>query len=121
MISGVVFTALRSLVADKCYPSAFPQEPLPTWPAIRYTIVSEAPIEDLCGTDTVETDDVSVQVDAVARTYGAMIALRDQVITAMMALDPPAVRVGGFETYDEETKTHRAILDYVFYPSSPTP
>jgi hypothetical protein len=120
MISAVVFTALRGLVSDRVYPSTFaqPDGNLPSWPAIRYTITAADPHADLCGTDTGETDDARVQIDVVAKSYGAMVSLRDQVMTALLDLDPPAVRDGSFETYDTETKTHRAVLEYSFYPSS---
>lgn len=121
MIEGVVFTALRGLVMDRCYPSTFPQEPeLPVWPAIRYSIISSDNEESVCGTDDVSTDDTRVQVDIVAKTHGAAVALRDLVITNMMGLDPPAARQpGGFQTYDSDTKTHRVVLEYVFQASSP--
>lgn len=122
MIEGVVFTALRSLVSDRCYPNTFEQPPdgrLPTWPAIRYTVISSDSVADICGTDTVDTDDVIVQLDLVAKTHGAVLSLRDQVINAMMGLNPPAVRTGsGFTDYDDVTKTYRVTLDYLFAGSS---
>ena len=121
MIEGVVFTALRSLVSDRCYPNTFEQPPdgrLPTWPAIRYTVISSDNAPDICGTDNVGTDDTTVQLDLVAKTHGAVITLRDQVINAMMGLDPPAVRQSQFQTYDEVTKTHRIVIDYFFSAST---
>lgn len=120
MIEGVVYTALKGLVSDRCYPVTFPQPlGLPPWPAIRYTVVSRVNAPDICGTDDVDTDDTRVQVDAVALTHGAVSALRDQIIAAMMGLTPPAVRDGGFSTYDEETKTYREVLDFIFSASTP--
>ncbi len=122
MIEGVVFTALRSLVSDRCYPNTFEQPPdgrLPTWPAIRYTVISTDPTPDICGTDNVSTDDTRLQLDLVAKTHGAALTLRDQVINAMMGLDPPATRQpGGFTDYDEVTKTYRITMDYQFSASS---
>lgn len=119
MISAVVFTALKNLVSNRVYPNTFPQAPaVQTWPAIRYVIISEQPIPDVCGTDDGSTDDTRVQVDAVALTYGAAVALRDQIITAMQGLAPPAVRESGFEEYDSETKTHRCVIDFLFCASS---
>lgn len=130
MISGVVFTALRGLVNDRCYPIEFPQElitppstvsggtPYPTWPAIRYQQISGDNVPTICGTDTEDTDDTSVQVDVVARTHGAMRALVTQVIAALQVTDPPCVRDFFFEDYDEETKTYRGILRFTFYASS---
>jgi len=121
MISGVLFTALRGLVADRVYPSTFqqPDGNLPAWPAIRFTFIDSTPAIEICGTDSGASDDAHVQIDVVAKSYGAMTALRTQVMDALQNLEPPAVRTGGFETYDTETKTHRAVLEYAFYPSSP--
>jgi hypothetical protein len=120
MISGVLYTALRGLVSDRVYPSTFlqPDGNLPVWPAIRYTFIDYTPAIEICGTDDGATDDARVQIDIVAKSYGAMVALRTQVTTALMNVDPPAVRERGFETYDTETRTHRAVLEFAFYPSS---
>ena len=130
MISGVVFTALRSLVNDRCYPSRFPQEaigapgttppalPYPTWPAIRYTIVDGFNEATICGTDSTDTDETRVQIDVVAPTYGAMVVLRDEVITALQDTVPPCVREPFFETWDADTRTHRCVIDFTFSPST---
>lgn len=119
MISAVMFTALRGLVNDRVYPNTFPQGSVPVWPSIRFVVLSQDAIEDITGTESVITDDVRLQIDVVAKTYGAAITLRDQAINALQNLDPPCVRVGGFEEFDSETTTHRCVLDYVFHPSSP--
>ena len=120
MIEGLIFGALKGLVGNRCYPNTFeqPGSELPAWPAIRYVVISSDNVADICGTDTVDTDDVRVQLDLVAKTHGAVVVLRDQVITAMMALALPAVREGTQQTYDSETKTHRVILDYLISQSS---
>jgi len=60
-----------------------------------------------------------VQIDIVAKTHGAAVALRDLVITALQSTDPPATRQpGGFTDYDEVTKTYRITMDYQFSASS---
>jgi Protein of unknown function (DUF3168) len=130
MIEGIVFTALRSLTNDRCYVNNFPQEAIgapattspaiasPTWPAIRYQVISSSNVPTICGTDTMDTDDTRVQIDVVAKTYGAMKALCDQVIAALAATDPPCSREGFFTGYDELTKTHQGSIDFVFYASS---
>lgn len=125
MIEGVIFTALRGLVAGRCYPSIFPQLEVngefvlaATLPAIRYTVVSATPVPDICGTDDGTTDETRVQIDCVAQTHGAAIALRDLVITALQSTDPPCTRDQGFTTFDTETRTHRATVDFLFHPSS---
>ena len=45
-------------------------------------------------------------------------ALRLSVLTALEMFTPPALCEGEGEQFDEATKTHRARLDFVFYPSS---
>jgi hypothetical protein len=120
-IGTVLFTALGPLVASRCYPSEFPQTGgnLPTWPAIRYTVTTLDASPSLCGTGDEDGDTTGVQLDLVAATYAAMQTLRAQVITALQATDPPATRTGGLETWDAETKTHRAVLFYSFHASTP--
>lgn len=118
----VIKTALGPLVGDRVYASTFPQQNnAPTWPAIRFTIIAGEVFPDLCGSETWQTDDVRVQLDVVALEYDQMRSLVQQVISAMGALtDPPARRSAAtVETFDAETKTHRAILDYTLHPSSP--
>ena len=131
MISGVIFSALRGLVSDRCYPNMFPQElieppstvpagiPYPTWPAIRYQQVNANNDPTICGTDTEDTDDTTYQIDVVARTHGAMRVLCTQVIAALQVTTPPCTRDFFLEDYDEETKTHRGILRFTFYASTP--
>jgi len=120
MIGGVIYAALRALVNDRCYPSTFPQPAvMPQWPAIRYTIAGNNE-PTICGTDTTATDDTRVAIDVVAYTYGAMVTLRDQVIVALQSADPPCYRDGDFiELVDSDTKTHRCILQFQFFASSP--
>lgn len=119
MISGVVYSALASLVSNRCYPNTFEQEPrVQTWPAIRFQLLDANPTPDICGTDDGATDDTRVQVDAVALTYGGAASLRDQIINAMMNTDPPCIRDRMFEAFDPETKTHRVSIDFIFAASS---
>jgi Protein of unknown function (DUF3168) len=113
-VPTVIFTALSGLVANRCYPATFPQPPaLPVWPSIRYTLSTNDTAPALCGTGDEDEDDIGVQIDVVAETHADMIALKAQVITALMALKC-AREPGGFEIYDAETKTHRAVLQYLF-------
>lgn len=122
MIPELLYQLLRGLVADRCYPNQFPQpsgNSAPIWPAIRYTITSEEPAASLCGSNDGASDDVTVRIDVVAVTYSGMRSLKDSIITAIADTDPPSTRQpGGFETYDAETKTHRALLEYVFAQST---
>ena len=119
-VPAVVYAALQSLVSGRCYPSEFPQRDgvLPTWPAIRYTVIDQDAPASQCGTNDESTDDTTVQIDVVARDYAAMRTLKAQVITALADTDPPCSREMAFEEYDAETKTHRAILRFLFIASS---
>lgn len=118
-IPTVIKAALDSLVDSRVFPNTFPQEiNFSSWPAIRYTVISSDNAPTVCGTDGIATDDVLVQLDLVAKTYSALMALRDAAITSLMTLTPPPVRAGMQETFDAETKTHRAILEVTFYQSS---
>jgi len=122
MIPELLYQLLRGLVDDRAYPNQFPQpagNAAPVWPAIRYTITSATPAASLCGTNDGSSDDVTVRIDVVAATYAGMRSLVTSVIAAIDNTDPPSTRQpGGFETYDAETKTHRALLEYTFHQST---
>jgi hypothetical protein len=120
VITDLIYQRLRGLVADRIWPNRFAQgDPLPTWPALRYTVVSRDTVVSLCGTTSEADDDVRVQIDIVAKTYTQMDTLKAQVIAALDGTDPPCTRQsGGFETYDVETTTHRAVIDFLFQQSS---
>jgi hypothetical protein len=112
-------SALAALVAGRVYPVMFPQEPLPTWPAIRYTPVGGTVWPDACGSGDGAEDDVRVQIDSVAPTFAGARLLQQQVRAAMMAFTPPAVADGPpIFDFDPETRTFRAIQDFTLYPSS---
>lgn len=102
------------------YPDTFPQPPaVPVWPAVRYTISGGTVYGDLCGDGDEETDDVRIQIDAVAETSSARRALWDAVRAAMKGFPTPAVLQGSpVFSYDAETKTYRAMADYIVHGSS---
>lgn len=113
-----LFSALKSLVGNRVAPS-FPQPPkTPTWPAIRYNIVSNVPVIDIDGDGDDSTSEPRIQLDIVANTYEAARALRLQVMAAMKTFNPPAVLQNSNSTTDAETKTSREILEYITYGSS---
>lgn len=117
--SEALHTLLAPLVGGRCYPVMFPLQPLPEWPAIRYTPVGGTTYADACGAGDGTADDVRVQIDAVAATYAGAVQLAAQVRSALMAFVPPAVADGpAVFQYDAETRTHRAVQDFTFYPSS---
>ena len=117
--SEALHTLLAPLVGGRVYPVMFPQEPLPTWPAIRYTPVGGTTYPDACGSGDGAEDDVAVQIDVVASTYLAARDLHQQVRAALMTFSPPAVADGApLFDFDPETRTHRAIQTFTLYPSS---
>jgi hypothetical protein len=117
--SEALHTALAALVAGRVWPVMFPQAPLPTWPAIRYTPVGGTVWPDACGGGDGSTDDPRVQIDSVAETYQGALNLCQQVRATMMTFDPPAVPDGPpIFDFDPELRVHRAIQDFTLYPSS---
>jgi hypothetical protein len=116
-IESDLFDGLSSLVGTRVYPIDFPQaETLMVWPAIRYTFVSIVPIPSICGDyPGTPTADIRVQIDVVHTDPDLMRALRDQVLVVMRSFDPPAINEDITEVFDSETKTYRAILDFMIY------
>jgi len=119
-VPETIFTALRSLVSDRVYPNTFPQSPIvPVWPAIRYSLVSGDNFPNACGSSDEDEDDLTVNLDIVAESWTDMRLVKASVITALqLVVDPPCIRQpGGFETFDGETRTHRARVTYLFQQS----
>lgn len=114
--STAIFDALTALVAGRVYPVTLPQEPRPTWPAIRYTPTGGSTYDTSCGNS--DSDDQTIQIDAVATTYTAAAALAAQIETAMLAAMPCLLDSTPSADYDPETKTHRFVLLFTIQPSS---
>jgi hypothetical protein len=118
--SEALHALLAPLVAGRCFPVMFPQTPLPTWPAIRYTPVGGTVWPDACGGGDGLVDDVRVQIDCVCTSYLEARNLGQSVRSALLAFDPPAVPDGPATfSFDAETKTHVCLQDFTLYPSSP--
>lgn len=119
---AALLAALGPLVSGRCWPDAFPQPAdAPVWPAIRYIITGGSIAADACGSGDPETDDVSVQVDAVAQTADARDALVAQVRTALASFTPPAVLDSPpLHAWDPETRTYRGIVLFTIFGSSTT-
>jgi hypothetical protein len=117
-----VVAALRPLVGNRVYTRTFLQPSgLPTWPAIRLSVVSAVPYPDACGDGGDEGADFRLQVDvAHAASAGetAIQTLRASVKAAMTALGAEYAWAGEFNDYDEATKTNRVALDYLVYLST---
>lgn len=122
-IESDVVAAIQARVDGRAYVGEFSQPNVrPTWPAARVTVASIAPDVAICGDGGEETADFRVQIDLVVTEgagYSALNALKALVLSDMRSFDPPAIWDGGFYDFDSETKTHRYILDYLIYPSSP--
>lgn len=80
------------------------------------------PDVDICGDGGEETADARIQIDLVvseAAGFAELEKLWGHVMSDMEGLDdPPAVWDGRQTMFDEETRTHRCILEYLIYPSS---
>lgn len=116
-IENALKTALGSLVGSRVAPVVFPAPPaVPTWPAIRYTIVDTVPVQDRCGDGDDDTSVHRVQLDCVASTFAAARSLRLAVMAAMRSFPVTArLDLSGPSGYDDETKTYRESLDYLVY------
>lgn len=128
-LESSLYSTLKSLVGNRVSPVIFPQPDggVPTWPAIRYTQISNVPVVDLCGDGDDTTSEARIQLDVVASTFKAVRALRLQVMSAMSTAYPAspatadvpvAVLQNTSSEYDPETQTYREQLDYVFIGSS---
>lgn len=118
-VGSVIYSALQALVGGRVYAGEFPQETeTPTWPAIRFTQVSEDAAASLGGVDQ-DAADVLVQVDVVTEDYDSLRALRRQVIAVLEHTDPPSVlQDGAFDEVDPDLGVHRSVLVFRFQPSS---
>lgn len=115
-VDDSIFAALGPLVANRVYPSTFPQQF--TYPAIRYQFVDQVPVADLGGDGDEQTDTPRVQIDAVANTYKAARDLGRAIREAMKTITTPAMLEDQRPVYDADAKVHRVSLDYTFHGSS---
>lgn len=119
-IESELVTLLGPLVGGRIARDVFPQpNGLPEWPAIRFSLIDGQNAETICGTDGVETDDSTYQIDCVATTGIAADALARDVIGEMNLFPLPNVRTARrADPYDPATKTFRVSLDFLISPSS---
>lgn len=122
MIDAIVRAAINSVFDGRVYANTFPQTEAGTGlsrlPAARFQIISAVNAGTVCGTDDRSTDDTRVQIDVVAGDWDSLMTKVDETIAAFIDSDPPCTRENYFTTFDVETRTHRASIDFVFYPSS---
>lgn len=124
-IATALVAALGPTVSNRVYRNVFPQAPsVPVWPSIRYTFISVAAIQDLCGDGGEETADYRVQIDLVdleSKGPTAFATLSATVKAALAPLQPIYVWDSESEDFDVETKTTRLSMDYLVFPSTPSP
>ncbi len=127
-----LFTALATITAFQrtapdmtaIFPVTFPQPVRysPVWPAMRYTIISNVPVEDLCGDGDDTTSDIRVQLDIVAEDHVVVRSLRLEVMGVMAQLGEwagwPSILALDLEDYDPDTNTYRSVMDYLVTPST---
>lgn len=120
--SAHLLAALNPLVNARVWAVVFPQEPLPTWPAIRYTPRGGPVSADVCSGGDEETDDLYLQVDYVAETYEQADALARAGRAALQGLVVPGLNVsaasGADRDFDAETRTFVVTQDFLFSGSS---
>lgn len=118
-----LMSALRPLVGGRCYTRVFPQgATLPTWPAIRLSVISATTMPDACGGGDDDVADFRIQIDVVTlATDGETThqTLRRSVKAAVAALGPEYIWDGERHEFDEPTRTFRTVLDFIVYLSSP--
>lgn len=117
-VSSQLFTALKGLVGNRCYPDTFmqPDGNLPVWPAIRYTVTGGDTFGTICGTSDGDEDTPSIQVDLVCATQASRETLTASVRTAMAAMaTPTSLENTPTNEYDSETKTYRVRFDYLIH------
>jgi len=112
-----LFAALTGLVSGRVYPVMFPQQPLPVWPAIRYTPAGGTTHSTSCGTS--DEDDPAVQIDCVAETFDGAVTLAASARTALegITLCPVLADSPALYEFDAETRTWRSLQRFTFYPA----
>ncbi len=120
-IPAIVYSAIKTIAPT--FPNTLPQEAVPIFPRIRYQLAARDTFPDICGSGDYDTDNATVEIECAARTHGAALAMRDQVIAALAdpAIEVPCTRLYSHQTYDAETKTHSIAIGYEFSCSTVTP
>lgn len=110
-IETKIYNALQGLVAGRCYPNTLPQQP--TYPAIAYQLVSEAPAASI--TQLARFTDFHFQITIHAADYATAVSLRSSVLSAAEAMPEYVTRDPGLEPpYEFEPKTFARIVNFHF-------
>lgn len=113
MIEEDVLTALvgsppATSADERVYALVLPDES--SYPAITYQRISNVPVNSLSGSS--DLDQVRVQVDCWATTYGAAKALAGEVRTAMEAAAFKGLLVTDADEFDDVAKVYRVSMDF---------
>ena len=107
-LEQALFTTLGPLVGNRLHPIVVPQDV--AMPCIRYTTVSAVPDVSMCGASGLVRS--QVQLDILAPGYSEVLALREQVVTAMQSFPLENFLSLEFESYESEVRAFRRILQF---------
>lgn len=108
MIETSIFTALKTLVSNRCYPLLMPQSP--TLPAIVYQRISNQPSNILDKSRTLDL--VRIQIDCYSTTYSGAKTLASSVQSSMQTATFSATLQNDTDFFEAETDLYRVSLDY---------
>ena len=111
MIETSIFTLLKTLVGNRCYPLVMPQNP--TLPAIVYQRIASAPSNTLATPPTI--DQVRLQIDSYAATYSEAKSTALSVRNAMESATFKATLQSDDDSYEPETRLYRVSMDFYVY------
>lgn len=107
-IQESIVTALAAVAGGRTYPNVAPD--VPTTPYIVYSRVSGVPETMLDGTAPLENS--RFQLDCYEKSYAALQTLVAAVKAALAAASFKNVLLLEQDLYEQQTKMHRAVLDY---------
>jgi hypothetical protein len=108
-IDRTIFAALRDLVPNaRVYPIVLPQDCV--YPAMRYTTNYAIPDNSLCGNSGLVRS--SVQIDIFSREHSVMLALREEVVRAMISLPLENLLTFEQDDYEADLRLFRKLLQY---------
>lgn len=108
-IEGQIQALLGALVSGRCYPIVNTSTDIVS-PYITFQVVAATPEVTLSGPSG--TENMRVQVDVWAETFGGSKLLASQVKAAMQTASFVNVPVMSQDRYEEVTQEYRVSMDY---------
>lgn len=108
-IEGQIQSLLGSLVSGRCYPVVNRSVDIVS-PYITFQVITATPevtLDGPCG-----TENLRVQIDVWAETFGASKSLASQVKAAMQTASFVNVPIMSQDLFEEVTQEHRVSMDY---------